>query len=145
MPRVNATPAARIQAAVIVAPTGCWEWQKQRDRDGYGHFKMGGRDWLAHRAAYTTFVGPIPAGLTIDHLCRNTACVNPAHLEPVTNRENILRGDGVTARAARSTHCPKGHAYDDANTWRCKRGYRHCRACLRASNRIYDRRRRANG
>ncbi len=85
----------------------------------------------AHRAAYELYVGPIPEGLTIDHLCRNTLCVNPAHLEAVTMRENILRGTGPSAQAARKTHCLRGHPFDDGNTLFRATGKRVCRACQR--------------
>lgn len=85
----------------------------------------------AHRVSYETFVGPIPAGLTLDHLCRNTLCINPAHLEPVTIKENVLRGDGPTARNARKTHCDRGHAFDETNTGPNANGGRSCRACKR--------------
>lgn len=114
----------------------CWEWTGWRDSDGYG--KFGGRRLLtnrAHRLAYELVVGPIPDDLPLDHLCRNPGCVNPAHLEPVTHRENILRGVGRTAQNARKTHCAKGHPYDEVNTiWR-KSGGRRCRQCHNASSR----------
>lgn len=86
----------------------------------------------AHRYAYESIVGPIPNGMVLDHVkqrCGNRACVNPAHLEPVTNRVNILRGSGITALNARKTHCPKGHEYTDANTIRGKDRVRKCRSC----------------
>lgn len=141
MPRLLASPAERIKARVEIDGAGCWQWRRKRDREGYGHIKLHGRDLLAHRASYEAFVGVIPAGLTLDHLCRQTGCVNPAHLEPVTNRENILRGNGVTAQAARKTHCPAGHPYDDANTWRGRRGERHCKTCRRLSSRAAKKKR----
>ena len=83
---------------------------------------------LVHRLAYELQVGPIPAGMTIDHLCRNPLCVNPRHLEAVTMAENLRRGNGFSALNSRKTHCPKGHPYDEANT-RLYKGYRYCRAC----------------
>jgi hypothetical protein len=83
---------ARLFEKVRKTPSGCWEWQGVRGTTGYGGFHMGRRTWLAHRAAYVLFVGPIPAMMTIDHLCVNRACVNPAHLEPVSQRENLVRG-----------------------------------------------------
>lgn len=98
--------------------------------NGYGFLGVGDKNKSAHRAAYEVFVGPIAEGLQIDHLCRNRDCINPAHLEPVTQRENILRGDAPPARAARKTHCPKGHEYAGYNL--CvdpKRGDRQCRTC----------------
>ena len=114
----------------ITGASDCWEWQAYR-QNGYGRFQIKGRHIQAHRYAYITLIGPIPHGLTLDHLCRNRACVNPAHLQPVTMRVNILRGVGITAQAARRTHCPQGHPYDLFNTHYQKKGSRICRACQR--------------
>src|SRR6266576_3456485 len=86
----------------------CWPWQANRGR-GYGNVWIAGRMYRAHRVAYELLIGPIPEGLTLDHLCRNRGCVNPAHLEPVTSRENTLRGEGISANNARKTHCKHGH------------------------------------
>lgn len=132
MPRLNATLKDRIKSRSTEVPSGCWEWNLRRDRDGYGHTKVAGRSLLAHRASYDAFIGPIPAGMTLDHLCRNKCCVNPDHLEPVSNKENILRSDGITAQAARQTHCRAGHAFDAENTYYPPGGGRHCRMCNRA-------------
>lgn len=112
--------------------SGCWEWQGTRNTESYGRLQVNGRTKAAHRFGYEIVVGPIPPGLVIDHLCRNTSCVNPDHLEPVTNKVNILRGEGYAARSARKVSCPKGHAYDADNTWRDGRGFRYCRACRRS-------------
>jgi hypothetical protein len=89
---------------------------------------------MAHRAAYAHFVGPLDDELQIDHLCRNTACINPDHLEQVTGRVNVLRGDTVPARRARITHCPQGHEYNEANTAYFHR-QRRCRTCHAAAER----------
>ena len=88
----------------------CWLWTGSFS--GYGRIAEGGRyskTLLAHRVAYELLVGPIPEGLTIDHLCKNTRCVNPTHLEVVTFGVNVLRGDTVTGNNARKTHCNNGH------------------------------------
>ena len=110
----------------------CWEWTAKTSREGYGHFSLRSREYLAHRISYEYFVGTISDGLTIDHLCRNPGCVRPDHLEAVTMRENVLRGDGPTARNARKTHCIHGHPFDEKNTHLLKDGRRHCRACCNA-------------
>lgn len=111
----------------IVPITGCWMWMAAIHWTGYGV----GKDGLAHRHSYEAFVGPIPSGLQIDHLCRNRWCVNPAHLEAVTQKVNIMRGHGFGAKNARRTHCPRGHPYSDTNTkvWVGADGCRR-RACI---------------
>ncbi|MEU7163131.1 HNH endonuclease signature motif containing protein [Streptomyces morookaense] len=114
---------------------GCWEWAGTRTLQGYGQFWLDGRNQYAHRIAYEVVVAPIPDGLVIDHLCRNRACVNPGHLEPVTNRTNLLRGVGFAAAKARQTHCIRGHRFDTANTRRATNGTRKCRACDRERHR----------
>ena len=79
----------------------CWQWTAALDREGYGRFHWLGQNGLAHRIAYEMLIGPMPAGLEPDHLCRNRACVNPLHIEPVTHRENTLRGNSPVAINAR--------------------------------------------
>jgi hypothetical protein len=111
-----------------VAESGCWEWTRGKLPQGYGVVSIAGRPWRAHRALFEILAGPIPDGLGLDHLCRNRCCVNPDHLEPVTTRENLMRGATLAARNAVKTHCPRGHAYDEANT-RQHNGRRFCRAC----------------
>lgn len=131
MPKLLISHRDRLLSHASIKIGECWEWNRKLDRHGYGHFKMDGRDWLAHRAAYHLIKGGIPAGLTIDHLCRNTRCINPDHLEAVTMRENLRR---VPLKAA----CPKGHEYSDENTY-WHRGVRNCRACNRLSVARYQR------
>lgn len=112
---------------------GCWPWRGSIGTRGYGMFRLHSRGPVvrAHRFAYEALVGPIPAGMTLDHLCRNRACVNPAHLEPVSNRENILRGTNPAAQNARRTHCRMGHEFSAENTHITPQGDRRCRACQR--------------
>ncbi len=106
----------------------CWIWTAKKEKFGYGRFAIREREFAAHRVAYELFVGNIPDGLSIDHLCKNPSCVNPEHLEPVTMRVNLLRGNTFQARNASKTHCPQGHPYSGDNLI-FKSGGRTCRAC----------------
>jgi hypothetical protein len=109
----------------------CWYWAGTIMADGYGHFCWQGKKILAHRMMYELVNGPIPAGVVVDHLCRNRGCVCPFHLEAVTNKENALRGISFTAINAKKTHCPRGHPYDDVRRWRW------CRRCTRRAGLLY--------
>ena len=129
------------------SPTQCWLWAGPTiNGDGYARFWNGARHVMAHRAAFELAHGPIPEGMEIDHTCSVRNCVNPAHLEPVTHRENCLRtrarGRGskfipplAFVHAAR-THCPAGHPYAGDNLYRSPRGGRFCVACRRERDRI---------
>lgn len=119
----------RITSLITISDEGCWLWGFKPDRAGYGGISVRGKTQPAHRVSYEVFRGPIPAGLVLDHLCRTPACVNPSHLEPVTNRENILRGTSFSAVNASKTHCHQGHPLSAENLYISGRGYRHCRAC----------------
>lgn len=110
---------------------GCWFWLELKNQSGYGLFTLNQKNILAHRFSYSLVNGPIPAGLTIDHLCRVRHCVNPSHLEAVTHLVNTLRGDGFGARNARKTHCVRGHEFSNENTYVTPQGRRHCRTCTK--------------
>lgn len=106
----------------------CWEWTASLAK-GYGQFWTGERIQMAHIWAWNFLVGEVAEGLDLDHLCRNRRCVNPDHLEPVTRGVNLSRG---AHRNKTKTHCPRGHVYDEQNTYTWGRtNYRQCRACKR--------------
>ena len=122
----------RPTTGFVVQENGCWEWVGYTIH-GYGlmgKYPHSKKNTRAHRYYYELEYGPIPEGLDLDHLCRNRKCVRPDHLEPVTRRENVLRGVGPTAVHARKTHCPQGHAYTADNTHRYM-GKRYCMTCSR--------------
>jgi len=129
--RITGTYEERFWARVEKTET-CWLWTASTQGRGYGAMWNGERMILAHRWAYQSLVGPIPEGLELDHLCRVRNCVNPAHLEPVTRKENILRGESDPAKRARQTHCKRGHLLSGDNLYVVPpNGYRRCRECIR--------------
>lgn len=113
--------------------SGCWLWSGWA-QTRYGGF---GRHGLAHRVAYETLTGKVPVGLELDHLCRVTMCVNPYHLEPVTHKENLLRGKTVAAKHAQQTHCHNGHALTGLNLYIRPGGQRSCMMCRRHNVRVW--------
>lgn len=140
MPAHRKSMRERVVDRIHVDGTGCWLWTGERNNAGYGvvdarnRVDGTGRPLRAHRVVYEMLIGPIPAGLVIDHLCRVPLCVNPAHLEPVTDRINALRGIGIAAVNAAKTHCIHGHEFTPENTRFRSNGSRNCRACDRFSD-----------
>lgn len=120
----------------------CWIWTASHNGQGYGRISMGGRKgklYYAHRLSYQIANGPIPDGLVLDHLCRTPSCVNPDHLEAVTQKINSQRGDAgnhMKIYNGQKTHCPSGHPYDEENTHLSPSGRRTCRSCSRLRMRV---------
>ena len=121
--------------------TPCFVWQPYKDPNGYGEYHLDGKKVGAHRWMYEQRFGPIPEGLVIDHLCRNPSCVNPDHLEPVTQQVNTIRGIGPAAMNAQKTHCVHGHEFTVENTYTWN-GMRECRCCRKLAQRAYRARQR---
>lgn len=122
----------RLLEKVELRPDGCWAWLASRTDDGYGRIWLDGKQRRAHRVAFELWVGPIPDGREIDHLCRVRECVNPDHLEPVTPWENLRRSPVQFAAVnARKTVCVNGHPLteDNVTRWPSRPNVRQCRAC----------------
>jgi hypothetical protein len=111
------------------AVKGCWVWEGSKYNNGYG--KFGRRGYMAHRISYELSKGKVPDNMFLDHLCRNRLCVKPAHLEPVSLVENVMRGESIFAKNARKTHCKHGHEFTAENTYVPRQfpNKRYCKAC----------------
>lgn len=136
------TPMQRWCALVDLPaePDGCWRWKGYVTRAGYAGFRYDGASRFGHKYGYERFIGPVPDGMELDHLCRNRACVNPVHLEAVTNGDNVRRGMGPPGINHRKTHCVRGHPFDSANTMLVpirgrKNPTRRCRTCATEKHR----------
>lgn len=118
----------RFWSKALADGSGCWTWQAAKNKNGYGVVWQDGKTVLAHRVSYELSNGPIRTGFTVDHLCRNRSCINPQHLESVTQKVNVLRGQSLAALNAVKTHCKRGHEFTPANTYQ-RSDRRECRAC----------------
>jgi hypothetical protein len=145
----------RIKSRISVNENGCWIWPGAQTMEGYGRIGWtgeAGKTWrLTHRAVYEALVGPIPEGHDMDHVCHDPrecqperfadcphhGCCNPAHLRPVTRRENLLRGGTISAERRATEQCPQGHPYDGENTLVSPQGQRQCKECTYERNRAY--------
>lgn len=122
--------AHRLLRKATLLSDGCWAWNGTSLPRGYGLTSYHGRNVLAHRLSYELFVEPIPAGLIVDHKCRNPRCVRPDHLQAISQQENVERGK-------RRVACPKGHLFTAENTYRSPKGHRRCRACRQERSRAW--------
>jgi hypothetical protein len=132
LPLVSAASVARFLSKVDQRdPVECWPWLGLMRPNGYGRFPVDGRIVSPHRFAWVLVNGRDPApGMELDHTCRNRACVNPAHMQEVTYRENVLRSNNRAAQNARKTHCKHGHPFTPENTYVRPDGKgKHCREC----------------
>ena len=148
IPDLSSSDLARFLSKIEIDLThsynglACWRWTGTTAGPGYGQFSLRCRNVYAYRVSYNLWIGPIPEGLEPDHLCRFRPCICPEHLEAVTHRVNVLRGDAPArlaalsaARGAAVTHCVNGHEYTEANTYSRPSGWRMCRACHRERER----------
>lgn len=130
--------ADRLLDKIEEDANGCWLWTAYTASNGYARISVArSKSREAHRVSYELFVGPVPEGLQLDHLCRVRHCINPDHLEPVTSRTNLLRGIGPTAQKAAQTHCTHDHEFTPDNTYyrKARPTTRACRACRREATR----------
>ena len=128
--KLDAELPPHVLSKIEVGPD-CWKWLGHSNT-GYGRVEIAGRSRYAHRVVYESTVRPVPNGLTLDHLCKNRLCVNPDHLEIVTQAENNLRADSNPSTInAHKVECVNGHPFDAGNTYIAKTGRRACRECNR--------------
>ena len=126
----------RFKTKYVVNSKGCWVWQDRLDKDGYGDFYLRGANRRAHRVAYYSVNGEIEKGNVVNHVCRNTSCVNPQHLQSTTAKENSMKdSSGLGYINSQKTTCPKGHTYDKTVTY-AEKTQRVCTICYNEAKRI---------
>lgn len=133
---------ARFWATTDQESSDCILWLGTKSYDGYGKFHFKKKSWMAHRFIYEVTNGPAPLDQTVDHECRVRHCVNPKHLRLLTNKKNVLIGDGLTAREALQTHCRLGHPFE-GNNLRYEKTWRRCKRCHNDRQKKYRKARRA--
>lgn len=136
----NRATMEKVLNRIKIVESGCWEWLGCKGTRGYGEVTFHRKHRMVHRLVWEHLIGPIPDGFVLDHLCRNPACCNVAHLEPVTPAENVRRGNSGEHQRLK-THCPKGHPYDNTFVYksgeRAGKTHRRCRTCLNEGGRRY--------
>lgn len=146
----NIPPLTRILKGTTINENGCWSYQGSHNNKGGGYcqFSINNKSIYTHRFMFEYYYGELDSSLVIDHLCKNSRCVNPNHLEQVTQKQNCNRGL-VGSNMSTKTHCPQGHEYTEENTYsyKSKQGLfsRHCRICNLDHQREYEKRKRLHG
>lgn len=126
----------RFLSKISISNSGCWEWNGYIQENGYGQTSIKSKGVYTHRFIYEYYHDSIHPDLTIDHLCRNRKCVNPLHLEQVSHKENIMRGDTLALKNSKKTHCKRGHEFTPKNTYVNPRGSRCCMICTNYLKRL---------
>lgn len=130
----------RFLNKIKILDSGCWKWISTITNQGYGQFWFNGKQRSSHRFIYKYYHGEVNSSLVLDHLCRNRKCVNPEHLEQVSIKENILRGNGFAALNIKKTHCKNGHEFIDNNTHLDSNGHRRCKFCNKIRQQQFQKR-----
>jgi len=122
---------------IVIDQNDCWNWKLWISPLGYGQISFKDKTELVHRVSFQVFIGKIKKNLEINHICRNRKCINPEHLETVSHRENLLKGDTIAAKNDQKTHCLNGHKFTPENTCINPSGERSCRICKNRRQRSY--------